>query len=196
MIPAETYKAVPRDLPQVFSRNLESFPLKSKKKQKVVYNFVLKKYLWTGKIQFWQSCRCFPAETLKFFCSRSENRKRNSIRLHKKSFFFNWLIWARTMLFQQTHLSLFSWQSESFPLKTLKDLKVLNFFPQIVPLDAYHSVPTEFPQSIKYTFEFFWPKIQQKLIQNFVLWEVEFSFDNHADQFLAKTENFPLKCRK
>ena len=102
MILVDSNNPIPSDLFHLFSWNLESFLLKSDKTQKLFQYFVLKILLWRVRIQFWQPCRCFSAETTKTFRSMSENRKKTKLAFLKNLGFFKWLLWARTKKFRRT----------------------------------------------------------------------------------------------
>ena len=88
MILVDKNNSIPTDLFHLFSWNLESFLLKSDKKQKFSQYNVLKILLWRVRIQFWQPCRCFSAETTKTSRSMSQKTEKKTQLAFLKNLWF------------------------------------------------------------------------------------------------------------
>ena len=129
MILVDKNNSIPTDLFHLFSWNLESFLLKSDKTQKFFHYFVFKILLWRVRIQFWQPCQCFSAETTKTSRSMSQKTEKNtsSLLVEKSLVSLNGFS-VHVQSSSVVVAPFFSWQLKNFLFEFFKNLKNFHFF--------------------------------------------------------------------
>ena len=103
MIPLDTYKAVPTELPQIIRYNFEKLPQKIRKNKhwQNCSNVLPHFFPVKDTMQFWQTCRYFFVESQKL-STKNPKAKDKLLAFLKPFVILEWLVWPQTMQFRQT----------------------------------------------------------------------------------------------
>ena len=117
-----TYTAVPTNLPQVISQNLEDTPFKLQTKLNNV-NVFPKMFLWRKRKQFWQTCRFFLPKDQTILAHHPKTKRKKFLQ-----FFPKWFLWTLTRQFRQSCSQIFSYNFEKLPPKIRKKQSLTKLF--------------------------------------------------------------------